>query len=545
MPQIKSKPVTDISEIILHNIKIPVDSSSPENEAIEKALHILKKENIKTDEKSISIAKKSIDARKKDSIYYVFSVTAEIFGRPKAKSLEKIGAVILQNNDIKIEYGNEHLNARPVIVGFGPCGIFCALLLAENGYRPIVIERGENVYSRRKSVERFYKERILNPESNIQFGAGGAGTFSDGKLMTRINDSKCSYVINRFVELGAPEEIRIQAKPHIGTDLLLGVVDNALKKIESCGGNVYFDTKLEDVKCKSDGSIYGIKTNRGEIDCDLLVMAIGHSSRDTYKMLERKSFEIYPKSFSVGVRIEHLQEKINNALYGRYADILPPAEYSLSKRVGERGVYSFCMCPGGEVVAAASEIGGVVTNGMSKHARDGVNANSALAVSVFPADYGEDVDSAVDFCRKIENKAFLLGGKNYNAPMQTVGDFLSKRSTKSIGDVKPTYMGGDRVTPCDLHELFPNFVSSMLEVGIADFAKKIDGFDCEDAILTGPETRTSAPIRILRTDEMTAVGHVGIYPCGEGAGYAGGITSAAVDGVNCALRIMKKYDLPR
>ncbi len=525
-------------KILVHNIKISVESSDPHGDAIDKCARMLKKLHITP--LSLEVSKESIDARKKDNICYVFSVTAELSALVSEKKLADLGAVCLKDDPLKVEIGSIKAKHRPIVVGLGPCGMFCALLLAEYGYRPIVIERGQCARSRAAAVKRFYTDRILDPESNIQFGAGGAGTFSDGKLMTRINDPRCSYVLSKFVELGAPEDILIKAKPHIGTDVLLSVVDNAISRIESLGGSVHFGTRLERIDCGSDGSVRAISTNIGEMPCDLLVLAIGHSSRDTYKYLLDGGYDLRAKPFSIGVRIEHPQELINRSLYGKYADILPPAEYSLSKRVGERGVYSFCMCPGGEVVAAASEVGGVVTNGMSRRARDGKNANSALAVSVLPDDFGGGAFEAIDFCRSIEERAFVMGGGNYAAPSQKLGDFFEGRVGNICGTVEATYMNGS-VTPCDLHSLLPTFVTSMLEIGIRDFGRKIEGFDMADALLTGPETRTSAPLRIVRGDDMTAPGHRGLYPCGEGAGYAGGITSAAVDGINCATRIMSAF----
>lgn len=533
-----------VPKILVHNVKISVESSDPHGDAIDKCARMLKKSHIEADEAdeadSLCVSKESIDARKKDNICYVFSVAAELSALPSEKKLADLGAVVLKDDPLRVKIGSVKAKHRPIIVGLGPCGMFCALLLAEHGYRPIVIERGQCAKSRAEAVKRFYTEQILDPESNIQFGAGGAGTFSDGKLMTRINDPKCSYVLSKFVELGAPEDILVKAKPHIGTDILLSVVDNVVSRIEKLGGSVHFGTKLERIDCASDGSVRGISTNIGDMPCDLLVLAIGHSSRDTYRYLLDGDYDLRAKPFSVGVRIEHPQELINRSLYGKYADRLPPAEYSLSKRVGERGVYSFCMCPGGEVVAAASETCGVVTNGMSRRARDGKNANSALAVSVLPTDFGGGAVEAIDFCRSIEKRAFVLGGENYAAPSQRLGDFFDGKVGAICGAVEPTYMNG-RVTPCDLHRLLPPFVTSMLELGIRDFGRKIEGFDMSDALLTGPETRTSAPVRIVRGDDMTALGHRGLYPCGEGAGYAGGITSAAVDGINCAFRIMNVF----
>lgn len=530
-------------KIIVHSIKISVESDDPRGDAIEKCARTLKRAHI-DGVRSLKISKESIDARKKDEVYYVFSVIAELSSMPSAQKLAAISAVSLKEEPISVVFGEGSLCHRPIVVGLGPCGMFAALMLAEQGYRPIVIERGQSATERHRSVRRFYESGVLDPESNIQFGAGGAGTFSDGKLMTRINDPKCSFVLSKLVELGAPEDILTKAKPHVGTDLLLGVVDHAVERIVELGGSVHFGTKLCGLVRSPSGALRAVKTNVGDIACEVLVLAIGHSARDTYKYLIDDGWDVRQKPFSIGVRIEHLQENINRALYGKYAEKLPPAEYSLSRRTGERGVYSFCMCPGGEVVAAASEIGGVVTNGMSRRARDGKNANSAIAVSVLPSDIDGGAEGAIEFCRNIERKAFSLGGGDYTAPAQKLSDFFEGRVGDLCGSVAPTYMERGKVRPCDLHELLPPFVCSMLESGIRDFGRKIEGFDCPDAILTAPETRTSAPVRITRDSTMTSLSCDGVYPCGEGAGYAGGITSAAVDGVNCALGIMKRYRRP-
>lgn len=530
-------------KIIVHNIKISVESDDPHADAIEKCARTLKRAHI-DGVRSLKISKESIDARKREDVSFVFSIVVVLSSMPSAAKLASISAVPLKDEPLSMAFGDTPLCHRPVIVGLGPCGMFAALMLAEQGYRPIVIERGQSAEKRQASVRRFYESGVLDPESNIQFGAGGAGTFSDGKLMTRINDPKCSFVLSKFVELGAPEDILTKAKPHIGTDLLLGTVDCAVERIAELGGDVYFGTRLEGIMRTPTGKLCGLKTNIGEIACEVLVLAIGHSARDTYKYLNDDGWDIRQKPFSVGVRIEHLQENINRALYGKYAEKLPPAEYSLSKRMGERGVYSFCMCPGGEVVAAASETGGVVTNGMSRRARDGKNANSAIAVSVLPSDIDGGAMGAIEFCRNIERRAFELGGGDYTAPAQKLSDFFEGRAGDLCGSVAPTYMEHGKVRSCDLHTLLPSFVCSMLESGIRDFGRKIEGFDCPDAILTAPETRTSAPVRITRDSAMVSLSCDGVYPCGEGAGYAGGITSAAVDGVNCALGIMARYRAP-
>lgn len=492
---------------------------------------------------SYNISKRSVDARKKNDIHFVYSVSADI------KSNKSYDAAVLAadkitkvaNSNINAEFGTEKLCGRPVVVGFGPGGMFCAYMLAKYGYRPIVIERGSNIKKRIADVERFKNEQVLNPESNIQFGAGGAGTFSDGKLMTRINDSMCSFVIDTFQKLGAPKSILYEAKPHIGTDYLVDVVDNMLNELLDLGADVYFDTKMDGI-CESCGKVNKIRTSAGEIECGALVLALGHSARDTVAELRKNNLLVTPKAFSVGVRIEHLQENIDFAMYGNSAgnDILPHAEYALSTHVGGRGVYTFCMCPGGEVVAAASERLGVVTNGMSRHARDGKNANSAVCVSVLPEDFGGTVDRGEAFVRNIEQGAYRLGGDSYYAPAQTVGSFLGKTENR-IGKVIPTYMNG-KISLTSIGKIFPEFVPNSLSAALLDFDKKIKGFAAPDAILTAPETRTSSPVRMPRNPETyIADGFDNIYPCGEGAGYAGGITSAAVDGIKCALAIIKRY----
>lgn len=528
-----------MSKILLHNIKVRVTDPDPDEKALSFASSRLRRESIFP--KGASVAKKSIDARKKGDIFFLYSVAVETEKPVGAKKMTALDAVELKESHLDVTFGDQTLDAPPVVVGFGPCGMFHALLLAENGYRPIVLERGGNVVERQAAVNAFYQTGILDPEQNIQFGAGGAGTFSDGKLITRINDPKCSYVLERLCEFGAPREILTCAKPHIGTDLLMGIVDRIADRITGLGGRIEYHTKLIGMRTDSSGKVIAAVTNRGEIPCGTLTLAPGHSSRDTYLWLMNRGIAVEPKAFSVGVRIEHLQQRISEALYGDFAPLLPPGEYGLSKRIGERGVYSFCMCPGGVVVAATSEEGAVVTNGMSYHARDGRNANSALAVSVFPSDVGGTPASAVAFQQSLEQAAYRAGGANYHAPLQTVGDFLSGKSGNEPTDVQSTYMGGDHFTLCDLHQVLPPFVTSMLETGIQDFGKKISGFDCPSALLTGVESRTSAPLRILRKPDGVAFEHDNFYPAGEGAGYAGGITSAAVDGIHSALAIMRKY----
>lgn len=520
--------------VIIKNIKAPIRNT--EKEALSVTDKLIASKGFSG--RAISVCKKSVDARNRSNICYVCSVIAELDGDPSENELALLGATEKKESRQSFEHGEKPLSYRPLVVGFGPCGMFLALALAEEGYRPIVIERGGSVENRVSAVEQFYKTGVLDEDTNIQFGAGGAGAFSDGKLVTRINDQRCSYVLERLVEFGAPSEILINAKPHIGTDLLRRVISSIAERIEALGGDIMYNTTLVSLERCGEGFL--VKTTQGEIDAGIVALAIGHSARDTYSLLEKKGFLITPKSFSVGLRVEHLADDINAAMYGRARDILPPAEYQLSKRKGERGAYTFCMCPGGEVVAAASERGGVVVNGMSQHARDGKNSNSAVAVTVLPSDYGATPSGAIAFQRSLEKMAFSLGGGDYSAPCSTLGDFLRGESGTKFTRVKPTYMNG-RVKMADLSSILPSFVTEMLRIGFADFGKKIKGFDAPFALLTGVETRTSAPIRIERGEDMCAVGFEGIYPCGEGAGYAGGITSAAVDGIRCAEAIISKY----
>ncbi len=524
--------------LILRDIRVPIENY--EKAAIDVALKKLALQGLPTPS-SARLSKKSIDARKKESISYLCSVAVTLEGGHfDEKTLEKLSASVKKEADFSPKTGSEALSARPVIVGFGPCGMFAALALAERGYSPIVLERGGDVDERKQAVERFERERTLSTETNIQFGAGGAGTFSDGKLITRKNDERCSYVLERLVGFGAPEDILVNTRPHIGTDKLCSVVKRIAERITSLGGEIFYNTKAESFTYDSKGKGIKISSNRGEIYAGAVILAVGHSARDTYEYLYKNSFALSPKAFSVGVRIEHLAEEINYAMYGKAADKLPFAEYNLSYVTGERGTYSFCMCPGGKVVAAASEAGGVVTNGMSYHARDGKNSNSALAVSVLTKDYGNSPMGGVEFQRKLERAAFLAAGSDYSAPASTVGDFLASRSGGEPTRVMPTYMNGG-CSLVDLSKILPSFVSEGLKVGIKNFGKKIKGFDAPYAFLTGVETRTSAPLRILRGESGESPSMPLLYPSGEGAGYAGGITSAAVDGLKTAALIIERF----
>ncbi len=529
------------SGIIVSGISLSPDAD--ESEACALAAGELKRAGISPARLRFNIYKRSVDARKKSDIKLVYSVAC-LFDAPCAIELpvlKRYRAAFIESDEMEIVKGSERMSASPLVVGMGPAGLFSALLLAENGYAPTIIDRGECVADRCRTYERFVKLGVLDTESNIEFGAGGAGTFSDGKLLTRINDAKISYVLRRFCDFGAPESILTEAKPHIGTDILLGVVDKMLSEIERLGGRVLYRTRLDGICKLSNGNIKAI-TNNGEIECSALLLATGHSARDTYKMLMNNGYTVVPKSFSVGVRIEHLREDIDRAMYGDMAghEKLGRGEYHLSDTTSGRGVYTFCMCPGGEVVAAASEQGGVVVNGMSRNARDGRNSNSAVAVSVRPDDYDGTPMGAIEFQRNIERAAFGAGGGDFCAPVMTVGDLLSGTHGSEPNRIMPTYREG-RVRTADLCEVFPKFIIDELKLGLLSFERKLSGFACADAVLTGAETRTSAPVRILRDENFEAVLHKGVYPCGEGAGYAGGITSSAIDGIKAAMKIMERF----
>ncbi|MBQ8402499.1 MAG: hypothetical protein IJX14_11290 [Clostridia bacterium] len=524
----------------MENIRLPHTPGVSQDDAAlaEAAVQIRKQIGVKP--LVLHINKKSIDARRKPRISFVYSVYAEIEAAPGG--MEKLEAASIKRcagAELPIPCGTEALAHRPVIIGFGPAGMFCGLLLAKCGLRPLILERGSDVAGRTKKVDHFNRTGELDLCSNIQFGAGGAGTFSDGKLTTRIHDPMIANVLQTLTEMGAPEDILWKAKPHIGTDILVQVVENTDREIRRLGGEIRYDcpvTHIADQYVIADGE---------KIPCGVVILATGHSARDLYADLLASAYTIVPKPFSVGVRAEHLQSWLNEAMFGALAGdpTLGEAEYQLSHRQGERGCYTFCMCPGGEVVAAASEEGGVVTNGMSRHARNGRNANAAVCVSVQPGDYGNTPADAIGFQRELEQKAFAAGGRNYYAPMQTVGDFLNGTKGTMPGKIRPTYRDG-MVTPVDFHDLFPGFVTEMLTAGLTRFDRQIKGYAAPHVPLTGIETRTSAPVRILRTEALTAPGHDTVYPCGEGAGYAGGIVSAAVDGLRVALQILGRYRHP-
>jgi uncharacterized FAD-dependent dehydrogenase len=493
--------------------------------------------------------KKSVDARKREDVRLVYSVLATAEGHHKgftAEMLARGGMKPYVRPVLTTTRGERPLMNRPLVVGMGPAGLFCAYLLAREGYAPILIDRGDRVSDRVRAVEGFYAEGRLDTESNIQFGAGGAGTFSDGKLLTRIGDARCTFVLETLRDMGAPADITLQAKPHVGTDVLRTVVQNMLDVIGAAGGEVIYRCRLDGFDRHPDGS-FSARTTKGDIPCGIIVLAPGHSARDTYRMLLTKNMMLEPKPISVGVRIEHLRADMDAMLYGSMAGHpdLGAAEYHLSDTKGERGVYTFCMCPGGEVVAAASEEDTVVVNGMSHRARDGENSNAAIAVSVRTTDYepveGSLVLGAIAYQRRIERAAFLAGGGDYSVPVQTVGDFLEgDRAIHEPTRVKPSYMGG-RYRLAPVSATLPDYVCQSLRYGLRSFDRKVKGYAQASAVLSAAETRTSAPVRILRGEDLCAIGHPGIYPCGEGAGYAGGITSAAVDGLRVAEAILAAY----
>ncbi|MGL6173528.1 MAG: NAD(P)/FAD-dependent oxidoreductase [Cellulosilyticaceae bacterium] len=490
-----------------------------------------------------TIFKQAVDARRKDDIKLVYTVDVET---TKEQILLKKNPT-LKSPNLAYEYvekGEKLLKNRPIIVGTGPCGIFSALILAQMGYKPLIIERGKKVDERVEDVNDFWKKGEFNPSSNVQFGEGGAGTFSDGKLTTQIKNKRCHKVLRELVNAGAPEPILYKNKPHVGTDILREVVKNIRIEIERLGGEFRFETQLTNIKVEHN-ELVAVEFNHNEwIDTEVCVLAIGHSARDTFEMLNQNYVYMEQKPFSMGMRIEHLQEWINQSQYGEMATHpkLGAAEYKLVHHCENgRAVYTFCMCPGGYVIASASEEGMIVTNGMSEHKRDGANANSAILVNIGPNDYESDHPLAgMHLQRKLEKLAYEIAGNTYRAPVQTVGDFLANKKTDKHGVVIPTYEPG--VTYTNMREKLPHFMSEALDEGLRAFGKKIKKFDHADALLTGFETRSSSPLRMPRDDRYES-NIRGLYPAGEGAGYAGGITSAAVDGIEVAEAIAKRYKM--
>ncbi len=528
--------------IRINEIKLPLEAD--ENALLQAAAKALR--CAKRDITSLTVAKKSLDSRKKDNLFFVYSVDVTVNG-DEAETLNRSKnkkAMIIEPFSYTLPENKRKSNLRPIVAGFGPGGIWAALTLARAGLRPIVLERGKEIEKRTADVNRFWQTKIIDETSNVQFGEGGAGTFSDGKLTTGIKDKLCRKVFLDFVEFGAPEEILYSWRPHIGTDKLGQVVKNMREEIKHLGGDVFFSCCLTNI-IVANGVIHGVTyaNENGEsidLETDSLILAVGHSAKDTVEMLYNKGIDIMQKPFSVGARIEHPRVMIDRAQYGDFAGhpALGAADYKLSCHPPHgRGAYTFCMCPGGTVVAAASENGGVVVNGMSNFARNEENSNSALLIGVEPEDFGSDHPLAgFKLQREIEEKAFRCGGGDFTAPAQLVGDFLQNVKSTQLGNVNPSCATGVKMG--DIREVLPKKVTDTMADAIVKMGTQLKGFDLPDAVLTAPETRSSSPVRILRDEFYQSLKIRGLYPCGEGAGYAGGIVSAAVDGIRCAHAVL-------
>lgn len=505
------------------------------------AARMLKIANSKV--RKVKIVRRSVDARKKPDVKIVYTIDVSVDGN-EGKILKQSRckqASIAPVSYYKPPRGNFETAKRPVVVGFGPAGMFCALILAMAGLRPLVLERGEDAIRRKEKVDAFFRTGQLDATSNVQFGEGGAGTFSDGKLNTGVNNPRIGWVLEQFVLAGAPEEILFDAKPHVGTDVLLQVVQNIRQRIISLGGEVRFGAQMTGL-VTDGGRVTGVRLAGEVIETDHVVLAIGHSARDTFQTLYDDGIAMEAKPFAMGVRIEHPQQNVDVAQYGKTDPVLPPADYKLAVHLQDRTVYTFCMCPGGYVVAAASQEGGVVTNGMSYADRAGQNANAALLVSLDPKDFpSDDPLAGMRWQRSIEQAAFAAGGSNYYAPAQQVGDFLAGRPSTGPGAVKPTYQPG--VTWCDLNTVLPEKITGALKEALPLLDGKLKGFAMAQSVLTAPETRSSCPVRILRNEYKQSVSLKGLYPAGEGAGYAGGIMSAALDGILCAEALLAEVTL--
>ena len=525
--------------LTISDIKLPVGAD-------EKQLISIARKKLGTNPAYFAIKKKSLDARDKNNIRYIYTIECADKPQPQQASPFAILPTAKQPKE------------RALIVGSGPAGLFCAVRLIDHGIRPILIERGGSVEEREAKINAFFTTRFLDTQTNIQFGEGGAGTFSDGKLNTQTHSPLNKEVLSTFVRFGAPEEILYLSKPHIGSDNLKKVVKNMREYILANGGEVHFNTRLEDVVIQDGKLTHAVisKLNAymvgGEaqkthfssekIPVSALVLAIGHSARDTFEKLLKKGVAMHAKNFAVGVRIEHLQSKIGFAQYGKAYTQLPPADYKLVSHAKDRAAFTFCMCPGGYVMPSASEVGGVVTNGMSNYARDGENANSALIVQVTQADFGTDSPlGGVEFQRKLEGAAYKAGGESYAAPTQLVGDFLQNKTSARFGEVQPTYAAGTAFA--NLHDVLPQAITETLQYALLDMDKKLHGFAANDAILTAVESRTSSPVRIERDETLQSVSVKGLYPCGEGAGYAGGITSSAADGLRVAETLFAGWNV--
>ena len=522
--------------IRLTNIQLPLDH---DDQALNNA--ILRKLEITSDELlSFVVFRRGYDARKKNAILLIY--TLDVQTTNESYLLEKFIAdqLVKATPDMSYQFVTEaaaEVTERPIVIGFGPCGLLAGLVLAQMGYKPIILERGKAVRERTKDTFGFWRKKELNTESNVQFGEGGAGTFSDGKLYSQVKDPKhySRKVLHEFVEAGAPEEILYVSKPHIGTFRLVSMVEKMRAKIIELGGEIRFSSRVDRFEIENN-QITGLTLFNGEtIRSKHVALAIGHSARDTFQVLQDSGVYIEAKPFSVGFRIEHRQSVIDQARFGRNAgnEILGAADYKLVHHCKNgRSVYSFCMCPGGTVVAATSEEKLVVTNGMSQYSRNERNANSAVVVGIDPSDYPGGPLAGLDFQRQLESKAYVMGGENYNAPAQRVGDFLKGKASKAVGSVEPSYTPG--ITLTDLSSSLPEFCIEALREAIPAFNRKIKGFADEDALLTGVETRTSAPINIKRNEHFQSINTKGLFPGGEGAGYAGGIMSAAIDGIKIA-----------
>ena len=493
------------------------------------------------DLKDMIIVKKSIDARDKNNVLFVYEVNVELFDEEKILNKVKSNDVVKIEEVIYIEIkkGRVLLKERPVIVGEGPAGLFCALILAENGYNPVIIERGERVEDRTNSVETFWKKGTLNKESNVCFGEGGAGTFSDGKLNTLVNDKegRIKKVYDTFIKCGAPSEISISNKPHIGSNILKDVIKNLRNRIISLGGTIMYHSCLTNIYVENNRIESIVINKRKRIKCDCLILAIGHSARDTIKMLYDKGLNMDSKAFAVGVRVQHKQDMINKSQYGKFSDDLPPASYKLTYQASNnRGVYTFCMCPGGYVVNASCEEGHIIINGMSNNERDGENANSAVVVTVDKKDFGPNPLDGIEYQRKLEALAFRKG--NGKIPVQLLEDYKNNKISDHFKSINPSFKG--KYSFANLNEIFPYYINEAIKEAMDDFDNKIKGFGNPDTILAGIESRTSSAVRMERGDSFES-NIKGIYPAGEGAGYSGGITTSAIDGIKVAEKIIEKY----
>ncbi len=534
--------------IRLTEIKLPLDH---DENAIEQA--ILTKLGIEKERlKSFNVFKRGYDARKKTAILLIYTLDIDVANEDELLAKFSKDQHVKSAPDTSYKFVAQApaiLTHRPVVIGFGPCGLFAGLVLAQMGFKPIILERGKEVRERTKDTFGFWRKRTLNTESNVQFGEGGAGTFSDGKLYSQVKDPKHygRKVITEFVEAGAPEEILYVSKPHIGTFKLVTMIEKMRARIEELGGEIRFSTRVDDILL-DNGQVKGLKLSTGEqLDTEHVVLAVGHSARDTFKMVHDKGIYVEAKPFSVGFRIEHKQSMIDECRFGPNAGnpILGAADYKLVHHCDNgRTVYSFCMCPGGTVVAATSEEGRVVTNGMSQYSRNERNANSAIVVGISPEkDFPGHPLAGIDLQRKLEEQAYALGGSNYDAPAQLIGDFLKGKDSSDLGDVKPSYTPGIKLT--DLAKVLPSFAIDAIREAIPAFNKQIRGFSTNDGLLTGVETRTSSPICIKRDKTLQSINTQGLYPAGEGAGYAGGILSAGIDGIKVAealaLSMLEKH----